>query len=120
MEDNIKILCVDDDQAILYIYEEVLALVGYNVYTAENVQKGTNLFQEHEHDLVITDLNMDMCNGIEMKDNIKKIKASTPVLLVAGTVNIKQYLQNGFDDVLDKPFGRAELLSKVKKLLIKK
>ncbi len=118
-----KILVIDDDNAVLKYISEILKHDGFNVFATDNGQKAfEQLAQSQDVTVVITDLIMPQQEGIEI---IKKIKSEYPhIKIVAisggGRINPESRLQLaisfGVDATLKKPFGRKELLNTLKNL----
>ncbi len=87
-----KILLVDDEENIRFIYEEEFKDDGYAVVSAANGDEAIELFVDEEPDLVILDIQMPGMNGIEVLRRMKNMKASTPVILCSAFSEFKQDL----------------------------
>ncbi|PWW82393.1 MULTISPECIES: response regulator [Prosthecochloris] len=118
-----KILVIDDDDAVLNYIREILRHDGFNVLTTDN---GSTAFEKLARNCdvtaVITDIIMPEEEGIEI---IKKIKSEHPhIKIVAisggGKMSPQSYLQLayavGADATLRKPFGHKELLNTLQNL----
>src|SRR5512140_3508136 len=72
-----SILIVEDDRVICEMLGKVTQrkFRDVTIYLAENGRIGVDLFKEHTPELVITDINMPVMDGIEMAGEIKSIKA---------------------------------------------
>ena len=82
-----KLLLVDDEIHIFNFLKHVLKnkiIIDY----APNGKKGLSLFNKNSYDIIITDYNMPVMNGIEMIDEIKKINNKIPVILLTGNKKI--------------------------------
>lgn len=79
---NITILYAEDEKDLRDVTHQILKGFTKKQYVAENGQEGLELFKKHEKeiDLIITDVNMPIMNGLDMVKEIKKI-------------NIKSHLQ---------------------------
>ena len=72
---KISILIVDDERSFRELLREIFEEQGgYDVDTAANGELGLQKFQEHKHDLVLTDIMMDTLTGIEMAKQILKLQ----------------------------------------------
>jgi CheY-like chemotaxis protein len=122
-----KILVVDDHQNILEIIEGYLeSVTDYQVTTLDHSPTALKKVQEEDYDLLITDILMPEMNGIELIDQVRKIKPELRILacsgggesgaLVAGLA-LDQALSEGAAVALLKPFTQEELLAKVQQLI---
>jgi len=68
-----KILVVDDEQALLHCLELYLGSQGYEVATAENGIEALNKIKASNYDMIITNINMDGMNGIQLLREIAKL-----------------------------------------------
>ena len=79
------ILCIDDDEAILYYEKALLEKSGYAVLTAGSPQHGLMLATMCECDAVLLDFDMPGMNGHEVAYEIKLVKPELRVILLSGS-----------------------------------
>ena len=79
------ILCIDDDEAILYYEKALLERSGYAVLTAGSPQHGLMLATMCECDAVLLDFDMPGMNGHEVAYEIKLVKPELRVILLSGS-----------------------------------
>ena len=82
-----KLLLVDDEIHIFNLFKHVFKnriIIDY----APDGKKGLSLFNQNSYDIIITDYNMPVMNGIEMINEIKKINNKIPVILLTGNRKI--------------------------------
>ena len=81
----IKILVVDDSISTRDIEKSILESYGYQVELASDGQEAYELTQDHQYDLVITDIEMPRMDGITLTKTLRKEKAyrHTPIILVS-------------------------------------
>ena len=60
-----SILAIDDEQNIRHLIKSEFSIEGYAVATAGSGEKGLRLFDTHEFDVVLLDINLPKLNGIE-------------------------------------------------------
>ncbi len=119
------ILIAEDEPAVRAVSIRILERAGYNVISAENGEEALNLFMENidKIDLVILDIIMPVMGGKEVYEKIKKLKPDTPVLFTSGysenSIHTNFVIHEGYQ-ILQKPYGRLEILKEVRKILDKK
>ncbi len=87
-----KILLVDDEENIRFIYEEEFKEEGYTVITAANGMDALELFSREKPDLVVLDIQMPGLNGIEVLRRMKTMEPSVPIILCSAFPEFKQDL----------------------------
>lgn len=109
-----RVLVVDDDRSLRGLLALFLNGVGFDVATAENGQAGLELFRRRPFDLIITDLQMPVMNGLELMAGIKRASQHTPVVLMTGlnTPEVARF-SRAAAAVLYKPFQFEELKNAV-------
>jgi CheY-like chemotaxis protein len=116
-----KILTIDDQQLILLSVEKRLTELGYDVKTADSGQKGIEVYDSFEPDLVLVDINMPDMSGLDVVKHIKTSKRNTtPVLVMSGNTE-ENIITNGFnlgiDDYMKKPVSLSEMAARIKRLI---
>jgi len=115
-----SLLVVEDDTMVCLAIGRMIArqFPDATVYTAENGQIGLEIFKEHSPEIVITDINMPVMDGIEMAGKIKSIKVDTKFIVLTGYSD-KNYLERfseiGFDDYIVKPVELRKLFAAIEK-----
>jgi len=115
-----SLLVVEDDTMVCLAIGRMIArqFPDATVYTAENGRIGLESFTEHTPEIVITDINMPVMDGIEMASKIKSIKADTKFIVITGYSD-KNYLERfseiGFDDYIVKPVELRKLFAAIEK-----
>lgn len=113
---NISILLVEDEESSRETLSFALKELSFaNVYVAKDGRDGYEQFLNHKPDLVLTDLNMPIVNGLELSEKIKAITPNIPILLVTSSFEkeiVEKSIDIGIDSYLFKPinFGRLKKL----------
>lgn len=117
-----KILIIDDDESILTVCREILKRRNYTVVTANNGREGLRLFENKDFDLVVTDIRMPNCNGLDVIRNIRSKNNVIPIIVFTGYATLEMAISSlrlGAQGFLLKPFNPIELESVVKEALEK-
>ena len=115
-----NILYVEDD---LDTSEEVsFFLKNYinNLYIATNGLEGLNLFNLNSIDLVVTDIQMPIMDGLKMSKEIKKINPNIPIIIVSAfneSDMLMEAIDLGIDAYLIKPLSLMKLIKKIESVL---
>ncbi|NPD85159.1 response regulator [Lentimicrobium sp. L6] len=115
-----KILIVDDSDANLDLLKGILRKTQtYKVATAKDGKSALTKIRSQKFDIILLDYVMPGMNGLEVCTEIKKDKTNseTPVIFLTAD-HSEEVLAQAFDagavDFIKKPFGKMELLSRVK------
>ena len=126
VEDQSKILIVDDNDDNRYTLSQYLKREGYtNLEMAENGKIALDKMKDNDYDLVLLDLHMPDINGIEALRHIKsndKLK-HTPVVMISAAdeiENVTQCIEMGAEGFLPKPFNSMILRARINASLGKK
>ena len=79
-----KILVVEDDKITRRLIKEILSRGGYEVIEGEDGSQALELFKKEKPDLVITDYQMPVMNGLRLLSEIRNITTGTPVIMLTG------------------------------------
>lgn len=114
------ILVVDDEKAILKLLTDMLKDEGFLVSSAENGYEALKQIEKEEPDLVLLDIYLPGINGIETLQEIKKINASIPVIIISSYGNIDNAVHAtklGAYDFIEKPLSIDKTLVAIKNAL---
>jgi len=118
-----SVLVVDDALTVRELQRSILARAGYDVRTAADGQEALARLAERRPDLVVTDVEMPVLDGLGLTRAIRSTPAlaSLPVLMVtsrAADADRREGLEAGADAYLVKQdFDEARLLAAVRQLL---
>lgn len=119
---NKRTLLIIDDNADIRNYLIRLFSETHIIYSADNGEEGLKLTKKHMPDLVISDIAMDVMDGLELCRKIKENSSLShiPVVLLTASKNPETHLQgisDGADDYITKPFDDDLLVARVESLL---
>lgn len=118
-EEAMRILLVDDEEAILRSLGEVFRDLGYEVLTALDGGEALRLATGQPVDLVISDVKMPHMDGIELLSRLQTQTPDLPVILITGHGDEDtaiSALQKGARDYLRKPIRVKALLAAIKRV----
>lgn len=120
---NITILYAEDEAALREITLNILKGFTKKQFVAENGSQGLELFKQYESeiDLIITDVNMPIMNGLEMIREIKKINPNIPIIVATAFSNTEYLLEAidiGVDKYVLKPIDMKKLLQLMSQSLL--
>ena len=111
-----RILVVDDELSIIKFLRANLESKGYEVLTAINGAEALQTFEMELPDLVILDIMMPKMDGFEVCRRLREWSQIPIIMLSArGDESDKvKCLDLGADDYITKPFGKDELIARVR------
>lgn len=115
VNEEIKILIVDDEKDITSTLKRYFAFEKYNVQVTNDPYSALKLIHEENFLIVISDIAMPGMDGIELLTRIKKYNGMIQVIMITGYVtleNILTCLRVGADDCFLKPLKDLDLLKK--------
>jgi len=117
-----KILVVDDDVIIRRALSEIFEMKGYEVFTAENGEKGLAAFRAVKPQLIILDLMMPVMSGVECLEKIRALDPKVQVIILTGygtEDQLNRVEQLGVQDVIRKGIGFEDFREQIEAILEK-
>lgn len=122
----LSVLVVDDQQANRVLLTQQLSFFGQSVRSAENGERGLELWRENSIDVIFTDCNMPVMNGYEMTRAIRQEEARRSLsrcAIIGFTANAQpeekaKCLEAGMDDCLFKPVSLKRLSTVLSSLAV--
>jgi CheY-like chemotaxis protein/tRNA A-37 threonylcarbamoyl transferase component Bud32 len=115
--DTPTILVIEDDDGLRSTLETGLLSEGYRVLQAGNGREGIRRAVEEAPHLVLLDVTLPGLNGFDVCRELRHQGFKAPIIMVTGRVEEVDRvvgLEIGADDYLTKPFGRRELLARIR------
>ena len=115
----VRILLIEDEAKTLQSLQQGLEENEWTVDSAPDGLSGLKLAQEHEYDVIVSDITMPGMSGLELCRQLRSEGLATPILLLTALSQTDDKLTGfdaGADDYLAKPFEFRELMARIKAL----
>jgi PAS domain S-box-containing protein len=112
-----KILVVDDEQVMSDLFSFMLERAGYAPAVAGEAKKALELVAAEEYPVVLTDLMMPGMDGLQLMNEIHKLRPDTQVIMITASTGIDsavEAVKRGAFAYLSKPAKNEELTVTVK------
>jgi two-component system response regulator HydG len=109
---RLRVLVVDDDQAIREALSRTLEKLGYDVVLANDGQAGLDRLREGEIHILLADLQMPKLGGQELLKAARAIAPDVEVIVITGHGTVEdavEAMKEGAYDFITKPFKRVQL-----------
>ncbi|MDA3898486.1 MAG: transporter substrate-binding domain-containing protein [Desulfobacteraceae bacterium] len=119
---NETILFVDDEEAVMELGQQILKSLGYDVYATISPTAGLEMFRSNPdtYDLVITDMTMPKMTGVDLANEIMRIRPDFPVIICTGfnpIIDEEKARTLGISALVMKPFSRQEIAQSIRQVL---
>ncbi|MFW6307802.1 MAG: response regulator transcription factor [Campylobacterales bacterium] len=105
-----RVLFVDDDETTREVMNSTLSRRFKEVYLAKNGKEGFEVFEAQKPDIVITDIEMPVMNGLKLLEKIKEIEPTKPVVVVTAFSD-EAHKASKADAIIIKPVNRNNLFT---------
>jgi len=116
-----RILVIDDELDMLMLIRMIIEdSTDYEVETTNNPSEGLKMLAEKDYDLVITDLKMPGMDGLEVSEELWKIRPDIPVIIITAYGSPEaadEALKKGVADFITKPFRKDTMVFTMNRVL---
>lgn len=117
-----KVLVIDDSATIVAMLARMLRQNGYEVMEAEDAEKGLEIAYRNKPSIIFLDIVLPGMSGFTALRHFRHDHRTkdVPIIMISGNEQATEqfYVQRiGADDFMKKPFSRAELFTRLEKLL---
>jgi C4-dicarboxylate-specific signal transduction histidine kinase len=116
---DITVLFVEDEDVLRAIYERILDKYVARLFVAENGKEGLSLFREHKPDLIITDIQMPVMDGLEMIEHIRQEDRKVRLVILSAYGEAEYFMDAikiGVNSFLIKPVETKKLTTLIQEL----
>jgi len=119
---SISILCVEDEDGIRSVIVETLKYYFDEVYEAKDGNEAYEIYQEHKPKIILSDIQMKNCDGIEFVKKVRKDDLNTNIIMLTAYSN-EEYLMDlinlNINHYILKPLNHKKLNEALLKYLNK-
>lgn len=115
-----KIMIADDDEKILFAFNELFRRDNYSGIIAKNGEEALEQVSSRNPDVIFLDITMPKLNGLEVLEEIKKKQPHTPVIIITGYGTMRtavKAIQLGAFEYLTKPLDLKKIREVIGKAL---
>ncbi len=116
---DLKILIVEDEKRLAQLLKDAINDYFFSVIIAKDGKEGLKKFKSFKPDIVITDIMMPLCDGLEMTQKIKEFDEVTPIIILSAHSDKEKLLKaidTGINKYFIKPFDPEDLITYIKKI----
>lgn len=117
---ELEILFVEDDVVLNAMVSDALGMLGFKLTTAKNGEEGLKLFESKVFDVVLSDINMPIMDGLAMSQAIREINKQVPIVLLSAHNEADYLLQSislGINGYLVKPAAVKEIIAQLARVM---
>jgi DNA-binding NtrC family response regulator len=112
MENQAKVLIVDDERVALRNLEHVMKKEGYDVTGTQSGPNALKLIEEQQFDVVLTDLRMEKVDGMQILKKTRERCPDTEVIMITGYATLDsavETMKHGAFYYISKPYKLEEV-----------
>ncbi|GKV67919.1 DNA-binding response regulator [Sporosarcina sp. NCCP-2716] len=120
MDENVKLLVVDDEDRIRRLLTMYLSREGYEMEEAQDGREALEKIEGTQYDCILLDVMMPEKDGMEVLHELRAAEDQTPIILLTAKGEESDRVtgfETGADDYIVKPFSPREVVLRVKALL---
>jgi CheY-like chemotaxis protein len=114
-----RVLVVDDESYIRELIRETLRGRQYKAGTAANGVEALDILSREAYDILVTDVVMPGMEGLELVKQVRRLYPKVHIIVLTGfprSADIGDFLAQGVDEFLPKPFRGNDLIAVIRRL----
>ena len=121
MEDKKQILYIEDNQDTAEAVKLILTKAGFELDISLSGKDGISKAKKNHYDLCLLDIMLPDMSGWDIFQKLKKDKVKSKYIFLSvlqvSTERMNELKNAGIDDYITKPFIKADLIARIKKVL---
>ena len=120
MAGKMKVLIVEDEDALRTIVRDELGVYGFDVDDAEDGVKALEKLNKERFHIVVLDIRMPNMDGMEVLRNIRSYDLADKVIMLTAVDELKvaqETLKLGANDFITKPYDFQNLLACINRVM---
>jgi two-component system, OmpR family, response regulator ArlR len=116
---TLKILIVEDEKRLAQLLKDAISDSFFSVVIAKDGDEGLKKFQIFKPDIIITDIMMPICDGLQMTQKIKELDEFIPIIVLSAHSEKEKLLKAidlGISKYFIKPFDPEEVIEHINKI----
>ena len=116
---TLKILIVEDEIRLAQLLKEAIYNSFFSIVIAKDGNEGLKKFKTFKPDIIITDIMMPFCDGLEMTQKIKELDENIPIIVLSAHSDKEKLLKAidlGINKYFIKPFDPEEVIEHINKI----
>lgn len=116
---TLKILIVEDEKRLAQLLKEAISDSFFSIVIAKDGNEGFKKFKTFKPDIIITDIMMPFCDGLEMTKKIKELDDNIPIIVLSAHSDKEKLLTAidlGINKYFIKPFDPEEVIEHINKI----
>ena len=116
---TLKILIVEDEKRLAQLLKDAIYDSFFSIVIAKDGNEGLKKFKTFKPDIIITDIMMPFCDGLEMTLKIKELDENIPIIVLSAHSDKEKLLKAidlGINKYFIKPFDPEEVIEHINKI----
>ena len=116
---TLKILIVEDEKRLAQLLKDAISDHFFSVIIAKDGNEGLKKFKTFKPDIIITDIMMPLCDGLDMTIKIKELDSFIPIIILSAHSDKEKLLKAidvGISKYFIKPFDPDEVIEHINKI----
>jgi two-component system, OmpR family, response regulator ArlR len=116
---TLKILIVEDEKRLAQLLKDAISDHFFSVIIAKDGNEGLKKFKTFKPDIIITDIMMPLCDGLDMTIKIKELDSFIPIIILSAHSDKEKLLKAidvGISKYFIKPFDPDDLIEYINKI----
>jgi DNA-binding response OmpR family regulator len=116
---TLKILIVEDEKRLAQLLKNAISDSFVSIVIAKDGNEGLKKFKSFKPDIIITDIMMPFCDGLQMTQEIKELDENIPIIILSAhseKEKLLKALELGINKYFIKPFDPEEVIEYINKI----